>query len=593
MIDPMEYARTQVPAAAVEQYKQELMAQARRGAPVTAPTYQPAPQQPTLAQRAAETAEHAMEYAQPVVQGVLSPAQAGLAGAAAKGLALGVEALEDHMERRIDARRTAAPAQNRPIRAEPEPNINLSPSLHVSPKLNVSPTVNISPNIAPNVSATAIVANRSNVSAQPPSGYQPIVPLPMPPAPPVHPAPPQQPSAPPTMPQPPMPPPMPQPSMPQPPRPVPPAVIMPVLPPVGCPPETPAMPCQRPIEPCGDCRPQPRICPVHGKKQCPACTAKQIPHKQDLTAMQAPAMPVLPDDAQAEAAESRLSLPAIFRPRPPAPQPPPPARPPIATPVPPIGQLPTCPVAPLCVCPVPPFNQIQFPAPCLPCPPGQPARPPFSPIQPRAAVTEQQAFAPWYTQPAMHADYGEPYARYVYDMPANTVVMPSSTNATDAGDTLSKVAYIDPTAPPPIAGRTEGGGTWELPSPQYDSLEDFLAKNTGRGVLTMQPLVDESGTPVRGARIRVTKNIGGVDYLFHDVQTDANGEAGRLVLPAPEKQLSERPPSGTPPYALYDVTLSLGGNRPETLHNVVIFADTESIQALDTGEPVNETEYTM
>lgn len=185
-------------------------------------------------------------------------------------------------------------------------------------------------------------------------------------------------------------------------------------------------------------------------------------------------------------------------------------------------------------------------------------------------------------------------AQYAFHMPEDTVVMASSTNATDYANTLAKVAYMDPTYPPPIAGRTEAGGTWELPSPQFSSLDDFLAKNTGRGMLTLQALVDESGAPVQGANVKVTKTIGGVPYLFYDVQTDASGSAGQLILPAPEKQLSSFPPQGTAPYALYDVTVTYR-NISETLQNVVIFADTETMQAVQTGsgELINEIQYTM
>jgi len=242
---------------------------------------------------------------------------------------------------------------------------------------------------------------------------------------------------------------------------------------------------------------------------------------------------------------------------------------------------------------VPPFNPIPFP----------PTRPP---IQPRTQAEQ----AAWYTQPAQGVDYTgytevdyagaqaaameAAQAQYAFRMPEDTVAMASSTAATDYAEALAKVAYADPTSPPPIAGRTEGGGTWELPSPQFASLDDFLSKNTGRGVLTLQALVDESGTPVQGANIKVTKNIGGVTYQFYDVQTDANGSAGQLPLPAPEKQLSTMPPQSAAPYALYDVTVTYRGT-PQTLQNVVIFADTESMQSVQPGEtePINEIRYTM
>ena len=574
----MEHARSQVPPAAVEQYKRELMAQARRGAPAYTATYteqpaqtpaqrlQPAQAHESFARRAEEAAEHAIahaehaaakaiEYAEPAAQSVV-PALAN------SGL--------------------AAAARNRSV------NIALDPSLNVSPGLNVSPNVNIAPNISPSVNAAAIAANRSAISAQqPPSQYRPIMPA--------QPPPPPRPSViVPTV------PPVPTPTLPVPPQP----------PIAGCVPEQPVIPCpcHRPIEPCDNTplRPQPRTCPVHGsiKKQCAICQAKQAPAAMQIpAAAQAPVMPEAAGTGEAPAAAIESRLPGvanIFRPPPPPPRPPvppPPPRPP-AAPVPPVGQIPACPIAPICVCPAPPFNPVPFPGPCRPCPscpPCPPPRPPF--FRTQAAERQASMQDAWYMQGAQGTDdYAEPDAqtRYAYRVPEDTVAMASSTNATDYAETLSKVAYMDPTVPPPIEGRTEANGTWELPDPQFASLDDFLAKNTGRGVLTMQALADESGAPIQGARVRVTKNIGGVDYQFYDVQTDARGEAGRLLLPAPEKQLSSQPPHGTAPYALYDVTVSLN-NQPDTLENVVIFADTESMQALDTGEgeTFDESQYTM
>jgi len=213
-------------------------------------------------------------------------------------------------------------------------------------------------------------------------------------------------------------------------------------------------------------------------------------------------------------------------------------------------------------------------------------------------------------QPAEGTDYTEAYEympaaeafaanaylddmqEYPVDMPANTVEMASSTDATDDANTLAKVAFVDPTYPPPIAGRTDAGGTWELQSAPFASPDDFLAKNTGRGILTLQALA-ENGAPLQGADVKVTKTIGGITYQFYDVKTDGGGNAGRLQLPAPDKQYSTAPPQGTAPYALYDVTVA-HNNTKEQLRNVVIFADTESMQTVRAGQgDVNEVLYTM
>ena len=219
-------------------------------------------------------------------------------------------------------------------------------------------------------------------------------------------------------------------------------------------------------------------------------------------------------------------------------------------------------------------------------------------MQPAEGADDNEAYEYMPSVQAFAANaYMDDEREYTYDMPSNTVDMASSTDATDYANTLAKVAFVDPTYPPPIEGRTDAGGTWELPSAPFASLDDFLAKNTGRGILTLQALAGqaqaENGTPLQGADVKVTKTIGGVTYQFYDVKTDAGGNAGRLQLPAPDKQYSSAPPQGTAPYALYDVTVT-HNNTPESLRNVVIFADTESMQTVRVWqEDVNEVLYTM
>ena len=132
----------------------------------------------------------------------------------------------------------------------------------------------------------------------------------------------------------------------------------------------------------------------------------------------------------------------------------------------------------------------------------------------------------------------------------------------------------------PYINPVTGGEYVALPKPSYASLEDFLAQNTGRGQLTVRA-ADMGGGPLPGASVRVTQDIDGVRYVFYDVAADQNGEAARLSLPAPPKERSFEPPVDSPPYALYDVTVTGAGgaNVPSVqFRNVSIFADTESVQ---------------
>ena len=600
-------ARTQVSAAAMEQYKRELMEQARRGAPTQ--TYAPAQYAAQMAY-AEQPAAEVHNEAQPLKNETPTErfedaaeqfAQserplAGIASAAAKGIGLGIEALDDRLERRREERR----AQQKPQPAPVTNNINIDVDPAQYFDANVAPGINISPRMTnagaaissagggvpqsvpqkPSIPATPSIPTKPAIPTRPPSPPKPVC-LPIRPVPPA--------------------------------KPIPPVIQLPIAPPVGCiippnncitppnncavppgccvtppaccepvPPVTP-YPCHRPVEPC-DCntslRPQPRTCPVHGTRNVkkPGAAAKSNRHPVQMSAT-----------AAAEA-EQRF----IFRPRPPRPPVPSPPRPPIIQPA------PNCPVPPICVCPVPPFNQIPFP---------QQPQPRAYEDTPTQSTQENPA---WYMQPAEGANYAEAYeyvpaaevfaenaymdgmprGEYPYDVPSNTVAMASSTDATDYANTLAKVAFVDPAYPPPIAGRTDAGGTWELQSAPFASPDDFLAKNTGRGILTLQAQA-ENGAPLQGADVKVIKTIGGVTYQFYDVKTDAGGNAGRLQLPAPGQQYSNMPPQGTAPYALYDVTVT-HNNTPETLRNVVIFADTESMQTVRAGQgDVNEVLYTM
>jgi len=144
----------------------------------------------------------------------------------------------------------------------------------------------------------------------------------------------------------------------------------------------------------------------------------------------------------------------------------------------------------------------------------------------------------------------------------------------------------------------EQDGYFELPVQDYASLEDYLARNTARGILELQVRVaSDEGAPVPGAGVDILKTIAGVTYLFHHGVTDASGSAGRISLPAPDRSLSFAPPQGFVPYAVYTVSVSHGNYAPQVLENVTVFPDTESVQVVRLGmaEPpmVDEGRYVM
>ncbi|MDR2525380.1 MAG: hypothetical protein LBC83_04195 [Oscillospiraceae bacterium] len=246
---------------------------------------------------------------------------------------------------------------------------------------------------------------------------------------------------------------------------------------------------------------------------------------------------------------------------------------------------------------------------CRPCQPQ--SRPPHK--QPRAvpavsadfnpqddlpsgverAKDSQAAYVPITANPAVARQLSQyPYTAQDGSIPSNEETIPA-----DAAPTPALYPSAPSAATPDVAYEGQGGASFldaqgntynQLPQAHYSSLEDFLAKNTARGTLRVIVRSAGGGGFMPGANVQVTSEINGIQYLFYDVFTDADGEAARLSLPAPPKQYSYVPPADATPYALYAITVSANGEPSRVFRNVTIFADTESVQEvlLAAGEQV-------
>ena len=194
----------------------------------------------------------------------------------------------------------------------------------------------------------------------------------------------------------------------------------------------------------------------------------------------------------------------------------------------------------------------------------------------------------WFTQPAVEAAYAAYLAPDDDAMPAY-----HAPQAVPASAALSDVAYAGQD------GQQANSGYYELPSQEYASLEDYLARNTARGILELQVRVaSDEGAPVPGANVDILRTINGVTYLFYHGVTDANGSAGRIALPAPDRNLSFMPPQGFVPYAVYTVSVTHGDYAPQVFENVTVFPDTEAVQVVRLGmagapAPVDESRYVL
>lgn len=83
--------------------------------------------------------------------------------------------------------------------------------------------------------------------------------------------------------------------------------------------------------------------------------------------------------------------------------------------------------------------------------------------------------------------------------------------------------------------------------------EDFLTKNPKTGILKIQVYAANQAIPIKDATIIVSKEFENGKKVFYKVNTDENGIADGLILPAPDKRFSEEP-STTIPYSIYDIS---------------------------------------
>ena len=518
------------PTKQMEQYKQEMLAQARRGGvQITAPAAQSqaaaqaqataqvnvitAPPPAHVRLTPAEHAERILERTEPIVEAVEPFAEVALhsglaaagAAAAAKGIELGVEALEDHIEhRRAGRQEHTAPPPAPPAPAAPVVDINFTQQIEQTAPAVTAPTV-----VTPTIVAPAAVTQ----TAPPPAPPVQPVPLPTPIPPPQKPVPvPLPPIAPPLPPRPPIAPP-------------PPASVLipPMLAPVAVPmqpvPIPVAVPQPRPVPPV-----QPPCARAPMECETVTCTVQAAPCRR-------PARPRCP----------------IHNPR---------------------------------------------PQPC--CAPRRPTPPSCRPASCACMGGTSRAGenTSWFTQPAVEAAY----AAYTAALAPEDDATPAyyAPQAVPVSAALSAVAFAGQDT-----FQQPGPGYYELPVQEYASLEDYLARNTARGILELQVRVaSDDGAPVPGANVDVMRTINGVTYLFYHGVTDANGSAGRIALPAPDRSLSFTPPQGFVPYAVYTVSVSHGDYAPQVFENVTVFPDTESVQVVRlgmAGEPslVDEGRYVM
>ncbi len=126
--------------------------------------------------------------------------------------------------------------------------------------------------------------------------------------------------------------------------------------------------------------------------------------------------------------------------------------------------------------------------------------------------------------------------------------------------------------------------------------DKFKGECNKRGTLRVKTYSSNGLYPVGNSRVVVYKEIDGEKYYIYDSHTDSSGILDNLLLPAPDKSLSqtEQGTGGLAPCATYSIFVSRPGFVDTHLENVPIFDSTVSIQAVEmlpavSGEPGTTT----
>lgn len=112
----------------------------------------------------------------------------------------------------------------------------------------------------------------------------------------------------------------------------------------------------------------------------------------------------------------------------------------------------------------------------------------------------------------------------------------------------------------------------------FDTLREFTEANPRRGTVRFRTYTARGALPVQGARIVVSKPIGGKDHVFYTLTTDMSGQTPIIMLPAPPKELSETPNGTIAPYSVYNVLVTAQGFNDVVIGNLPVFEGVTSVQ---------------
>ena len=126
-----------------------------------------------------------------------------------------------------------------------------------------------------------------------------------------------------------------------------------------------------------------------------------------------------------------------------------------------------------------------------------------------------------------------------------------------------------------------------------DPIRTFLSQNPAFGTLIFQVTGGQGAFPVPNATILLTKQLNDQQSLSFTVVTDESGKTAPVSLPAPSRELSQRPGNGIV-FATYQAKISAPNYVTTEIRDLPVFDGITTIQPVslspDFGQRAREVE---
>ena len=126
-----------------------------------------------------------------------------------------------------------------------------------------------------------------------------------------------------------------------------------------------------------------------------------------------------------------------------------------------------------------------------------------------------------------------------------------------------------------------------------DPIRTFLSQNPAFGTLIFQVPGEQGAFPVPNAPLLLTKQLNDQQSLSFTVVTDESGKTAPVSLPAPSRELSQRPGNGIV-FATYQAEISAPNYVTTKIRDLPVFDGITTIQPVslspDFGQKTREVE---